>query len=179
YGNRGFLRNTAVSVSGGNEKTGFYFSAAQRDEGGIVKNTGYQNTSMRLNIDHHITDRVKIGISTNYINSSADRGLFGNDNAGITTGIALASTPSFAQLHPDAKGNYPNNPFAAANPLQTIAFMKNNETVNRFITGINLDAVLEKSTSSTTKFIARGGLDFYNLNTSILFPDILQFQTVN
>ncbi len=179
YGNTGFLRNTVVSMSGGNEKTSFYFSAAQKDEGGIVKNTGYQNTSMRLNIDHRITDNIKFGVSTSYINSSADRGLFGNDNAGITTGIALASTPSFAQLHPDKAGNYPNNPFAAANPLQTIALMKNNETVNRFITGANLDAILQKSNSSTTRFIARGGFDFYNLNTNVLFPGILQFQAVN
>ena len=170
YDNTAFLRNTVLSMNGGNEKTGFYFSVAQKDEGGIVKRTGYNNTSVRLNVDHRITDNIKIGISTNYINSSADRGLFGNDNAGVTTGIALSSTPGFAQLHADAAGNYPNNPFAAANPLQTIALMRNNESVNRFITGANLDIVLQKSNRSTTKFIGRGGFDFYNLQTSVLFP---------
>ena len=179
YDNTAFLRNTVLSMNGGNEKTGFYFSVAQKDEGGIVKRTGYNNTSVRLNVDHKITDNIKIGISTNYINSSADRGLFGNDNAGVTTGIALSSTPGFAQLHADAAGNYPNNPFAAANPLQTIALMRNNESVNRFITGANLDIVLQKSNRSTTKFIGRGGFDFYNLQTSVLFPSILQFQAVN
>jgi TonB-dependent starch-binding outer membrane protein SusC len=178
FGNTGFARNTVVSVSGANEKTSFYFSAAQKDEGGIVKNTGYRNSSVRLNIEHHINDNIKLGISTNYINSSADRGLTGNDNAGVTFGIALSSTPSFAQLHPDALGNYPNNPFAASNPLQTIALMRNNESVNRFITGINLDAILQKSTSSTTRFISRGGFDFYNLETNAQFPAALQFQSV-
>ena len=44
---------------------------------GIVKNTGYRNTSVRFNIDHHISDNVKIGISTNYMNTSADRGFSG------------------------------------------------------------------------------------------------------
>lgn len=179
YGNTGFLRNTVVSMSGGSEKTGFYFSAAQKDEGGIVKNTGYQNTSVRLNVDHRITDNIKFGISTNYVNSSADRGLFGNDNAGITTGIALSSTPGFVQLHADAAGNYPKNPFAAANPLQTIALMRNNESVNRFITGATLDITLQRSSFSNTRFIARGGFDFYNLQTSVLFPGSLQFQAVN
>ncbi len=179
YDNTAFLRNTVLSMSGGTEKTGFYFSVAQKDEGGIVKRTGYNNTSVRLNLDHKITDNIKIGISTNYINSSADRGLFGNDNAGVTTGIALSSTPDFAQLHPDANGNYPNNPFAASNPLQTIALMRNNESVNRFITGANLDVTLQKSTKSTTKFIGRGGFDFYNLQTSVLFPGILQWQAIN
>lgn len=179
YDHHPLLRNTVLSMSGGNEKTGFYFSVANKNEGGLVQRTGYGNTSMRLNLDHRVTDNIKIGISTNYINSSADRGLFGNDNAGVTTGIALSSTPDFAQLHTDANGNYPNNPFAASNPLQTIALMQNNEAVNRFIGGVNLDITLQKSTRSITKFVGRGGIDFYNLQTSVLFPSVLQFEAVN
>lgn len=179
YGNKGFARNTVLSMSGGGEKTGFYFSAAQKDEDGIVKNTGYRNSSVRLNLDHRITDNIKIGISTNYINSSADRGLSGNDNSGTSLGIALSSTPGFAQLHPDQFRNYPANQFGASNPLQTIALMTNNESVNRFITGLNLDAILQKNNSSITRLIARGGFDFYNLETNALFPSTLQFQAVN
>jgi TonB-dependent starch-binding outer membrane protein SusC len=138
YGNMGLARNSVLSVSGGTEKTGVYFSVSTKDEGGIEKNTGYNNTAFRLNIDQKVGDNIKLGISTNYINSSADRGFQGNDNVGVTTGIALSSTPDFAQLHPDAQGNYPDNPFAAANPLQTIALMRNNEGVNRFITGVKI-----------------------------------------
>ena len=179
YGNTGFARNTLLSISGGGDNTSVYFSVALKDEDGIVKRTGYNNTSVRLNVDHRINNNIKIGISTNYINSSADRGLFGNDNAGVTTGIALSSTPSFAQLHPDANGNYPNDPFAASNPLQTVALMRNNELVNRFVTGANLEVILQKSSTSNTKFIGRGGFDFYNLQTSVLFPGVLQFQAVN
>jgi TonB-linked SusC/RagA family outer membrane protein len=179
YDHKPLTRNTVLSMSGGSDKTSFYFSVAQKDEGGLVQRTGYNNTSVRLNLDHKITDNIKIGISSNYINSSADRGIFGNDNSGTTIGIALSSTPDFAQLHPDANGNYPNNPFAASNPLQTIALMENNESVNRFITGINLDATLQKSNKSITKFIARGGIDFYNLQTTVLFPSVLQFEAVD
>ncbi len=179
YGNTGFARNTLVSVSGGNDQTTFYFSAGTKDEAGIVKNTGYRNTSLRINLDHHISDRIKIGISTNYLNTSANRGLSGNDNAGVTLGIALSSTPQFAELHADQFGNYPNNPFAASNPLQTIAMMKNNESVNRFITGLGFDATLQKSEKSTTKFLGGGGFDFYSLQTNVLFPGALQFQAVN
>lgn len=179
YDHTPFTRNTVLSMSGGNEKTGFYFSVAQKDERGLVQRTGYNNTSVRLNLDHKISDNIKLGVSTNYVNSSADRGLFGNDNAGVTTGIALSSTPDFAQLHPDAKGDYPNNPFAASNPLQTIALMQNNESVNRFIMGANLDVILQKSNRSNTKFVGRGGFDFYNLQTNVLFPSVLQFEAVN
>lgn len=179
WGNKGLARNTVLSVSGGNAKTSFYLSASQKDEGGIMKNTGYRNSSLRLNLEHRLTDNIKIGVSTNYINSSADRGLTGNDNAGVSVGIALSSTPEFAQLHPDASGNYPNNPYAASNPLQTIALMTNNEAVNRFITGLNVEATLQKSRTSITKLIGKGGIDFYNLETNAIFPSVLQFQAVN
>jgi TonB-linked SusC/RagA family outer membrane protein len=179
YGNKGFARNSVLSVSGGTEKTGVYFSVATKDEGGIEKNTGYNNTSFRLNIDQKVTDNIKLGVSTNYINSSANRGLQGNDNVGVTTGIALSSTPDFAQLHPDAQGNYPDNPFAASNPLQTIALMRNNEGVNRFITGAKIEATLQKSRISQTKLVGLGGFDFYNLQTQALFPATLQWQAIN
>lgn len=179
YGNTGFMRNSVLSLTGGGEKTSFYFSASQKNEDGIVKGTGYRNTSLRLNLDHKITDNVKLGVSTNYVNSSADRGLTGNDNTGTSYSISLSSTPNFVELHPDQYGNYPANPFSASNVLQTIALMTNNESVNRFTTGISLDALLQKSSKSTTKFIGRGGVDFYDLYTTALFPRELQFQNVN
>lgn len=179
YGEKGITRNTVLSMNGGSDKTSFYFSAGTKKEDGIIKRTGYSNHSMHLNIDHRITDNIKIGLSTNYINSSADRGLSGNDNAGVTFGIALSSTPSFTELHPDANGAYPRNKYASSNPIETRDKMINNESVNRFVTGINLEAILFKGNTSVTKFIARGGFDFYNLQTNALFPGSLQFQQVN
>ncbi|HZX59324.1 MAG TPA: carboxypeptidase-like regulatory domain-containing protein, partial [Mucilaginibacter sp.] len=83
YDHTPLTRNTVLSMNGGNENTGFYFSVAQKNEGGLVNRTGYNNTSVRLNVDHKVTNDIKIGLSTNYINSSSDRGLFGNDNAGV------------------------------------------------------------------------------------------------
>jgi len=179
YGNTGFARNTLVSVSGGNDRTNFYLSAGTKDEAGIVKNTGYRNTSLRFNVDHHISDNVKIGISTNYLNTSANRGLSGNYNTCVTLGIALSSTPEFVQLHADANGVYPKNSFGASNPLQTLALMQNHEGVNRVIAGLGLEAVFQRSEKSVTKFVGGGGFDFYSLQTNVLFPGELQFQSVN
>src|SRR4249919_1728968 len=56
YDNTGFMRNSVISMTGGNERTSFYFSAAQKQEDGIVQGTGYRNTSVRLNVDNRITD---------------------------------------------------------------------------------------------------------------------------
>ncbi|MET7000768.1 SusC/RagA family TonB-linked outer membrane protein [Chitinophaga defluvii] len=178
YGEKGFLRNTTVSMSGGSDRTTFMFSAGMRKEDGIILRTGYANNNLRLNVDHRISDRIKIGVSTAFINSSADRGLTNNDNTGVSFGSALSGTPSFIELHQDASGNYPRNPMASSNPIETRDKMTNNELTNRVISGVNLEATLQQSEIATTKFIARGGVDFYNFKTKVLFPASLQFERV-
>ena len=176
YGNTGWLYNTKLNVSGGNEKTRFFVGGLIQDEEGIVKRTGYEKKSMRFNLDHILSDRFDFSLSSNYINSSADRGLTNNDNAGVSFGVALSSTPSFIDLRPNADGVYPNNPFAGSNFLQTRDLMTNNEATDRFIGGLTLNTKLQSSETSNTKLVLRGGLDFYNLRTTAIFPSVLQFQ---
>ena len=160
YGQTGLTRNSILSMTAGTDRTSVYFSVGQKVEEGIVKRTGYRSNSIRLNVDHRITDNIKVGLTTNYINSSTDRGLTKNDNAVVTFGVALSSTPSFTELHPDANGNYPKNKYGASNPIETSDLITNNEAVSRFVTGINLDALFQKSEQSTTRFIARAVLIF-------------------
>ena len=176
YGNNGFLSNTRLSVSGGNEKTKFYIGGTYKNEEGIVNNTGYEKVSSRINIDHKLTDNLDVAISTNYIFSSADRGFFNNDNSGTTMGIALTSTPTWAQLLPNENGVYPANPYAPSNFLETAALMTNNETVNRFIGGGTATYKIFTNDNSSLKLGFRGGVDFYNLNTTAIWPNTLQFQ---
>ena len=174
YGETGFTRNTSLSLVGGTEKTSFYLAGGLKDENGIIKRTGYGSKSLRVNVDHRINDNIKVAVSTSYLNSVADRGLTNNDNNSVTFGVALSATPSFTELHPTEAG-YPDNNYTASNPLQTRDLMTNRETVNRFMTGITLDAILQKSDASTTRFVARGGFDYYTLKTNVNFPNELQF----
>ncbi len=177
YGNKGLLSNTRLTVSGGNERTKFFVGGTFKDEAGIVNNTGYGKVSARANVDHRINDWLEVSVSTNYINSSADRGFFNNDNSGTTMGIAFTSTPSWAQLFPDENGIYPNNPYAPSNFLQTAALITNNERVNRFIGGGTIEASLLSDTRNLLQLTIRGGADYYNLLTTAIFPNSLQFQS--
>ena len=178
YGNRGLLANTRFSVTGGSNKTQFYFGGSYKNEEGIVQNTGYEKTSLRLNLNHEISKMFDLSISSNYINSSADRGFFNNDNSGTTMGISFTSTPAFADLTADPNtGLFPNNPYGASNFLQTGADITNNENVNRFIGGATLTSKILTTDNNSLKLILRAGGDFYNLNTAALFPNTLQFQS--
>lgn len=177
YGEAGLLTNTRLTISGGTEKTRFYLGGTLKNEKGIVANTGYGMRSLRANIDHRISDKVSLAWSNSFIRSSSDRGLFNNDNTGITNSIALSSTPGFMELHPDAQGNYPTNKYAAANPLETIEKFKNNEINNRFVTGLNLTAFLHQNNKTSTKLVARGGMDYYTLKSLVYAPPSLQWQS--
>ena len=175
YGNRGFIRNTSINASGGTEKTTFLFSAGMKKEEGIIQRTGYSNNSLRLNINHHVSDKINLAITSNYINSSSDRGLTNNDNQSVSVGVNLSALRPYVDLHPDANGVYPD-PLHGANPLQTIALMTNNEKINRVITGVNADAILQQSPLSITKVVVRAGVDFYHQKSQALFPAILNFE---
>jgi TonB-linked SusC/RagA family outer membrane protein len=177
YGNTGMLYNTSLSISGGNDKTKFFIGGSFKDEEGIVNNTGYSKISARINIDHKISKVFDFNISSNYISSSSDRGFFNNDNSGTTMGISFLSTPSWAQLQANDAGVYPNNPYGTSNFLQTAALITNNESVGRFIGGGTLTAKIIQKENSSLKAVFRGGIDFYSLNTTALFPNTLQFQS--
>ncbi|MEA1786646.1 carboxypeptidase-like regulatory domain-containing protein [Arenibacter sp. GZD96] len=97
FGEEGFISNSNVNISGGSDNTLFYGGFSNNEEEGIVKGTGYNRKSIRLNLDHRFWgDRAKLSLNTNYVNSSADRGFFNNDNSGTTIGVALTSTPPWA-----------------------------------------------------------------------------------
>ncbi len=176
FGEKGFISNTNVSMSGGNEKTTFFAGFSRNQEDGIVKRTGYDKSSYRLNLDHKFDDNIKFSLVTNYISSSADRGFFNNDNTGTTLGIALTATRPWDYLFPDENGNYPEHPNNSSNPLQTRDLMTNNERVNRFIGGGSIDVNLLRTDSQSLKFIARAGVDHYDMTAKVIFPKELQFQ---
>lgn len=176
FGETGFLQTHRLAFRGGGEKTSFFVGGTLKSEDGIVKNTGYNKESVRMNLDHKATDWLDLSLSSNYIHSSSDRGFFNNDNSGTTMGISLIVTPPWADLNPDENGNYPNNPYGAANPLQTRDLITNNEDVNRIITGLTAKARIYSSEQSALRFVLNTGLDHYDLTTTALFPRDLQFQ---
>lgn len=176
YGNRGLMNNTRLSVSGGSEKTTYYVGFTRKDDEGIVKGTGYQKSSFRLNLTQKVTDFLDLAVNANYIESNARRGYFNNDNTSTTLGVSFVATPSWVNLYPDANGNYPNNPFVPSNFVQTRDLITNREKVNRTLMGANAIWKVFNNSTHDLKIIARGGIDHYTLNTIAVFPQELQFE---
>jgi TonB-linked SusC/RagA family outer membrane protein len=175
FGETGSIKNTRLSVTGGDQKTKFYINGSIADETGIVKNTGFQRYSIRANIDHKITKWLDIGISSNFVSTNNDRGWAGNDNTNINYGYSLPYTRPYYNLRPDDKGNYPNNP-VGENPLAIRDKAVNNQKVNRFFQGFNLTAYAINTEKTTLSFKVNGGLDYQNGYATIWLPTELQSQ---
>lgn len=176
YGENGLLAQTTIGMRGGNERTQFYVSGLYQDEDGIVKHTGYKKYSGRVNINHQLSDRVKIGVFTQIARTESDRSVTGNDNTNITLGFAIDRTPSFIDLEPDENGVYPTNPFTASNPVQTRDLFKNNEKVLRTISSARANWSIIKSQSQLLDLNVVGGVDFFQMRSFVFSPNELQFE---
>lgn len=177
FGNKGLMSNTRVSVGGGNEATKYYLGFTYKDDEGIVKRTGYQKSSFRVNVDQRIAKFLDASVSANYVSSRADRGYFNNDNTSSTMGVSYVATPNWVNLYPDANGVYPDHPIVPSNFIQTRDLLTNREKIERILLGGTATWKILNSGTHDLRLIARGGIDQYSLNTIAIFPPELQFQS--
>ncbi len=111
----GWQTNHAVSVRGGSEQTQFNVSLGYFDEQGLIKVMDYRRINGRINLDHQITNRIKVGISTLLSFSTQN---FGNGNI---MGEALANNPLGNPYEEDGSLRFlPTNDGIRTNPLNEL-----------------------------------------------------------
>jgi TonB-linked SusC/RagA family outer membrane protein len=179
YGETGHIRNSRLSVKGGNEKTTFYINGSLADESGIIKNTGFKRYSLRSNITHKITDWLDIGLNSGFVRSNNDRGWAGNDNSNTNYAYSLPYSRPYINLFPDAQGNYPNNATSVGeNPLAIRDRAVNNQVVNRVFEAFNANAWVINNDKQSLSVKFNSGLDYQNGYATIWLPSDLQSQKV-
>jgi TonB-linked SusC/RagA family outer membrane protein len=62
-----------LSMNGGNDKTKFYAGGTLLDQTGIIIGNSLRRTSGRLNIDHTVSDKLKLGVNVSYTNTVNNR----------------------------------------------------------------------------------------------------------
>jgi TonB-linked SusC/RagA family outer membrane protein len=171
---------TVVSVSGGDENTGYYASGLIKNDEGIIENTGYENSSFRVNLSHRFGEAVRVNAYSNLIHTRAERGLANNDNALVSYYMALPFIPSFFDLQQRADGTFPVSPFpGGSNPLQTAALMQNEESVWRILAATDLTYDLWRTDNQSLQFVANGGVDWFSQQNDLLFPPELHFEPLD
>ena len=92
---QGSQTNHQLSISGGSEKTTFNVSFGYFQENGIIETQDYTRYTTRINLDHKITDRIRIGTSTLLTREVQN---FGTNNV---IGEAISNNPLGNPYNPD------------------------------------------------------------------------------
>jgi TonB-linked SusC/RagA family outer membrane protein len=166
---------SSFSLSGGNEGTKYFVSALVKDDKGIIANTGYQKQSFRANINQEISSKIDLDFTSNLVHSIASRGLTNNDNTGTSFWMVFPKTPNFFDLA-STNGEFPENPFINSNPLQTAAYLNNDEDVWRFISSAKLTYNITASANSNLKLVSDFGVDRFQQENEIFSPPVLQYE---
>src|SRR5688572_1082681 len=175
FGEKPINYETSFSVSGGSATTRYFVSALLRRDEGIVKNTYADKKSLRVNLDQNFGSRVTLSAGSELIRNSADRGLFGNDNAGNSIYYTVTKLPSFYDFRPQ-NGTYPVNPFYASNPFQTIDMLKNRELVWRSLSNARVQFEALNGATHQLRFIAMGGVDVFTQRNNVFSPPELHYE---
>lgn len=103
-----------VAISGGGERTQFYFSGGYFDQDGFIKNTNYRRYNLRSNLTHKINKRVSISanIALSYSNN---RRSTGDGNIYSPWVNALKASPDYNIKAED--GSYNNVNASLYNPV--------------------------------------------------------------
>ncbi len=130
----GRIQNHQLSVSGGSEKTKVLLSGGYFANKGLVKNMDYKRYNIRVNLDHQLTERIKL--STSSVISRAHEDIGSNLYA-----LARQVNPLASPY--DANGDMvlnPGNDPLTLNPLLDIDGIINDSRKDRILTNFNVEA---------------------------------------
>lgn len=116
----GNLRNYALAIRGGTDKTLYSISGSIDNQDGTIINTGYARYQGRITLDQTINDKLKVGINANYAHLLQSGNSISQSTNSATTNV-LYSVWGFNPLIPysdnqaldpttDASNDYKFNP---------------------------------------------------------------------
>jgi TonB-linked SusC/RagA family outer membrane protein len=131
--------NNQLSIRAGTEKTRIFVAFSNFQEDGLIEGVDYKRYTGRLNVDHEISKRFKVGVSTLYSNVT--------DNFGSESAIPEAVNQTPLGLPYDAEGNIiflPISDGIRSNPLSELVPGKRirESKYKRFFNSVYLDVNL-------------------------------------
>ena len=157
------IQNHQLSITGGNEKTQLALSANYFNQDGIIIKSNFSRYSYRLNLDHRISDKIKVGTSilgSYSINSGVLTGSASQGDGGAVTGsilgAAIGAPPTMKPTRNDGSifpfGEQLNGTYReVANPLG-IAEILNRTAINRTLANLFGEVTLAKGLTYRASF---------------------------
>jgi len=145
-----------LSLSGGGDKSTFYVGLSRLDQGGIVRNNTYDKTSAVVNVTNQLTDRLKIDVKYNYINTGGHRFDAGRMMNALDYYVNTWDIVNFPWKDP--LGNETWWQKTISSPMWSVHETGEDYRINRYLTSIGLDYKLSKDWSLDYRF----GVDNYS-----------------
>jgi len=179
-----YLSNS-LSISGGDEKGGFFLSLSDLNQEGVIQGqSDYRRTTLRFNANRNFNEYLSIKANSSYSRVGSNRVQKGSNLAGLFLGL-LRTPPDFDNSA--YKGDYYAGPDAVPvigrhrsyrrylgqtpdpvynNPSWTASEQQNTSVVNRIINSTQMDVTPTEWLTLT----ARAGIDHYQDRRTTYFP---------
>lgn len=158
--------DNTISISGGTDKTKYYFGGSYFFNQGIINNTDFQRFSFRTNIDQTVNKWMSMNLGINYTNSAANEKPDGQSFFSPTNSITIIG--NFHNIwERDANGNIKAvGERGRVNPVSVMEDIKQKQATNRVISnfGIKLKPIKHLSVDYLM------GIDNYSQNGTTYIP---------
>jgi len=168
----GHVQNADVSVRGGNASSVYSFSGNYYKDAGIIPNSLFTRYSFRVNSDHKVTSRIKVGENILYSNSNNTAPDTRSTQAGLVWS-AIRFNPAIPVLNPD--GSYgssqaDNQLGDINNPVATAKLMDAYNKTNRLLANGYAEVELLKGLKAKANYAYDNNYsDYYNFQVPM--PD--------
>lgn len=155
------ISSSQISFAGGNENTDFFISLGYDDQDGTVIGSGFDRTSVRVNVNSQLKSWVKVGISITASRTNEQLTLNGRSD-GIV-GLSLLNNPAIAVYNPDGSfaGPSEDDDFKSENPIAKALSLEHDNQRNNILGNIYADFKLGSHFNYRTEL---GGSFVYNNN---------------
>ena len=180
------IQNHQLTINGGSERTQLSISANYFNQQGIIINSGFNRYSLRLNLDHQVSSRIKVGTSilgSYAINKGVPYGSTSLGDGGVVTesilGSALGAPPTLLPYRPDGSlfpfGEQANGQYReVANPLGLAAVL-NQSAIQRTLANVFGQVSLTEGLTYRASFnvdLQHSLRDFYSPRSIISLRDL-------
>lgn len=145
-----FMTNHSLSMTGGNDKVNYAFSAGYLNQDGIAIGSGFRRQTLRGNTDAQIKKWLKGGYSFSLSDSKQE--VLNNGSNIILT--ALRSQPSVAVKSPDGSYDGPDDQWMPDNPVALAEITRNYNKKTNFRINTYLEATIFKGLTFRTELSA-------------------------
>ena len=172
---------TLLSTRGGAGNTRYFASISDKQESGIMLNTGARRTGGRFNVDQTVGTKLQLSGGVGVTRNTLKRGITNNNNAGISPTYDLGYIPHVIDLRKRADGTYPVNPFYAggssvSNPFANAYEIQNDEEVWRQTGNVRVAYELFSRAGHNINLSYLGGVDRFQQEGLAYSPPFLQFE---